>query len=295
MQPAPKKLLITGASGFLGWNLCRAAASDWRVFGTTFTHPLEFSGAIIQKIDLRDYTALKALLDQIQPDGVIHTAAAKDPNFCQGQPTASHQINVDVSVNLAGLCADRGIPFVFTSTDMVFDGTSAPYSETSPVSPINIYGEQKVLAEKRILARSPQAAICRLPLMFGVPGPVAQSFLQPLIDQLKSGATVNLFTDEYRTPIGGQAAASGLLLALKSAHGILNLGGPERISRFEFGRLVVDTFNLTGANINACLQRDVVMAAPRPPDLSLNSARANQLGFAPPSIAKQLEECRQQA
>jgi len=292
MQSAPKKLLITGASGFLGWNLCHAASTAWQVVGTTFSHPFAFKNTIIKKIDLRDFSALKTLLDQVQPDGVIHTAAAKDPNFCQERPTESRQINVDVAVNLAGLCADREIPFVFTSTDMVFDGTSAPYSETSAVSPLNTYGEQKVLAEELILARAPQTAICRLPLMFGDPGPVAQSFLQPLVDQLKSGSAVNLFTDEYRTPISGRAVTPGLLLALESARGILHLGGSERISRFEFGRLVVETFNLTPANINPCLQQDVVMAAPRPPDLSLDSSKANQLGFAPPSIAQQLKDLR---
>lgn len=289
MPSAPKKLLITGASGFLGWNLCQAAAADWQVVGTSFSHPIELAGAIIHKIDLRDTSDLKTLFDQIQPDAVIHTAAAKDPNTCQTHPTESHQINVDVSVNLAGLCADREIPFVFTSTDMVFDGNGAPYSETSPVSPIHTYGEQKVLAEEQVLARYPRATICRLPLMFGDAGPVAQSFLQPLIAQLQSGATVNLFTDEYRTPISGQVAAHGLLLALESDGGIIHLGGSQRISRFEFGRLVVEIFGLNSANINACLQRDVKMAAPRPPDLSLDSAKANQLGFAPSSVAQQLK------
>lgn len=291
MPSAPKKLLITGASGFLGWNLCqKAATADWQVFGTAHSHPIDLAGATIRQIDLRDVSALKTLVDEIQPDAVIHTAAAKDPNFCQEHPTESHQINVDASINLAGLCADRDIPFVFTSTDMVFDGTSAPYSETSPVSPIHTYGKQKVLAEAQILERYPAATICRLPLMFGDAGPVAQSFLQPLIAQLKSGATVNLFTDEYRTPISGQVAAHGLLLALESNGGILHLGGSERISRFEFGRRVVETFGLNRANMNACLQQDVVMAAPRPPDLSLDSTKANQLGFAPPSAAQQLKE-----
>ncbi|GAB5559825.1 MAG: SDR family oxidoreductase [Synoicihabitans sp.] len=290
MSPAPSRLLVTGASGFVGWNLCQAAVAEgWQVFGTVLTHPIELEGVDLRKIDLRDHTALAALLAQIQPDAVIHTAAAKDPNFCQANPDASHRINVDASVNLAALCADLNIPFVFTSTDMVFDGNAAPYSEACPVSPIHVYGHQKVLAEDRILARHPSATICRLPLMFGNAGPVAQSFLQPMVEQLKSGATVNLFTDEYRTPISGQVAAEGLLLATRATHGILHLGGSERISRYEFGRLVVATFNLSNARLNPCLQRDIKMAAPRPPDLSLNSTKANQLGFTPPSLAHQLE------
>ncbi len=290
MSPALQKLLITGASGFVGWNLCQTAAANWQVFGTTFSHPIALEGATLRKIDLRDHDAVKALFKQIQPDAVIHAAAAKDPNYCQENPIESHRINVDASVSLAGLCADREIPFVFTSTDMVFDGTSAPYAETAPVSPIHVYGEQKVLTEERILARYPAAAICRLPLMFGDAGPVAQSFLQPMVQQINTGATVNLFTDEYRTPISGRVAAEGLLLALGKTRGILHLGGSERISRYEFGRLMVETFDFKNANLNACLQRDVKMAARRPPDLSLDSARAHQLGFAPAPIARQLRD-----
>ena len=290
MPSPPPKLLVTGASGFVGWNLCQAAAVNWKVFGTTFSHPIELAGVNMRIIDLRDFTALRTLFADIAPDAVIHTAAAKDPNFCQENPIESHGINVDAAVNLAGLCADRKIPFVFTSTDMVFDGTSAPYSENSPTSPIHVYGEQKVLAEKGILESYPEAAICRLPLMFGEAGPVAQSFLQPMIAQFKSGNVVNLFTDEYRTPISGRVAAEGLLLALEKTHGILHLGGSERISRYGFGKLVVETFNLNDTSINACRQADVKMAAPRPPDLSLDSAKANALGFAPPSVAQQLRE-----
>ena len=289
MQSPPKKLLITGASGFLGWNLCQTANLDWQVFGTTFSHPVRLNNAINQKIDLRDSSAIKTLFDQIQPDAVIHTVAVKDPTLRQDHSNETHQINVDASVNLADLCADRQIPYVFTSTDMVFDGTCAPYSETSPVSPISIYGEQKALAEELILARYPQAAICRLPLMFGDPGPVAQSFLQPLINHLKSGPTVNLFTDEYRTPISGKVAAKGLLIALENAQGILHLGGSERISRYELGLLVVETFDLNHAHINACLQLDFVATSPRPPDLSLDSTKANQLGFVPPSLKQQIK------
>ena len=291
MPSCPPKLLVTGASGFVGWNVCQLAAKrGWQVFGTSLSHPIPLAGVDMRTIDLRDFAALRALVAEIQPDAVIHTAAAKDPNFCQENPAESHGINVDTSVNLAGLCADHKIPFVFTSTDMVFDGTAAPYAESDPVSPIHVYGEQKVLAETRILARNPTATICRLPLMFGDAGPVAQSFLQPMIKQLRSGAVVNLFTDEYRTPISGHVAAQGLLLALEKANGILHLGGAERISRHDFGLLAVEAFKLANVSINACRQTEVKMAAPRAPDLSLDSSRANRLGFTPPSLIKQLHD-----
>ena len=78
-----KKLLVTGASGFLGWNICRDAGKEWSIFGTVFSNPVEIAGVNIIKIDLTDYKALKILFNKIRPDAVIHTAAAANPNYCQ--------------------------------------------------------------------------------------------------------------------------------------------------------------------------------------------------------------------
>jgi len=139
-----KKILITGASGFLGWNLCQQAQKKWQVYGTFWTNPVTIPQVNLIKIDLCDEQELKKLFDRVKPDAVIHTAAASQPNFCQTNPEESHRINVITSVNIAKLCAAAKIPCAFTSTDLVFDGTKPNYQETDPVSPICIYGEQKV-------------------------------------------------------------------------------------------------------------------------------------------------------
>jgi len=117
-----KKLLVTGASGFLGWNICQMVKKEWEIFGTVFSHPAEISGVNILKIDLTDFKELKKLFRKIRPDGVIHTATKSDPNFCQINQTESYKVNVDVPITIAKLCADSSIPCVFTSTDLVFNG-----------------------------------------------------------------------------------------------------------------------------------------------------------------------------
>ena len=76
--------------------------------------------------------------------------AASKPNYCQANPEDSFAINVTAAVDVARLCAARDIPMAFTSTDLVFDGTSSPYKEDDPVCPINVYGEQKAIAEQEI-------------------------------------------------------------------------------------------------------------------------------------------------
>lgn len=287
-----KKLLITGSSGFLGWNLCQIAQQEWEVYGTYFSKTVDISGVKLIKTDLRNFQELKQLFEEIQPNAVIHTAAQSNPNFCQKNPEESSLINVTTSLNIAGICSDYSIPCAFTSTDLVFNGLNPPYRETDPVSPISIYGEQKVMAERGMLERYPKTAICRMPLMFGIAPIGASSFIQPFIKTLREGKELSLFTDEFRTPVSGNTAASGLLLALEKVEGIIHLGGKERISRYDFGYLMADVLKLPQENLKGCLQKDVPMAAPRPSDVSLDSAKAFSLGYQPLSLREELKALR---
>ncbi len=284
-----KKLLITGASGFLGWHLCQLASPRWDIYGTYCSQNLEIPQTKLIKLDLTDFKELKRIFREVQPSAVIHTAAQSQPNYCQTHPEKSLSINVTASWNIAGLCADSSIPCIFTSTDLVFDGLKGFYKETDKVNPVNIYGEHKVMAEIGMLERYPQTAICRMPLMFGRATPTATSFLQSFINTLQEGKELKLFLDEFRSPVNGNIAAEGLLLAIeKQVKGIIHLGGKERISRYDFGRLLVEIFDISNAQIQASRQKDVQMAAPRPSDVSLDSSKAFALGYTPLSLREQL-------
>ncbi|MGF1542004.1 MAG: SDR family oxidoreductase [Pleurocapsa sp.] len=294
------KLLVTGASGFLGWNLCQQARSrcsrgakrsHCQVYGTYHSHKVTLSGVNLIKIDLQDDKQLQQLFQDIQPDAVIHTAAASKPNYCQTHPEASYAINVTASLNIARLSAEYNIPCAFTSTDLVFDGQNPPYTESARVSPICYYGEQKVAAEQKMLAIYPAIAICRMPLMFGLSSPVANSFLQPFIANLLAGKELNLFIDEIRTPVSATTASQGLLMAIaKRVSGILHLGGKERISRYHFGLLLAELLQVSPSLIKPGKQQDAVMAAPRSPDTSLDSSKAFALGYQPLSLLEELEK-----
>ena len=283
-----QKLLITGASGFLGWNLCQVAGTEWEVHGIYDRHPLSIPDVRLERVDLTNAKLVTAAIDRIAPDAIIHAAAASSPNFCQEQPIPSAQINVTATQILAQICAGAKIPLVFTSTDLVFDGTQAPYLETDPVSPLNIYGEQKVAAEQAILAAYPQATICRMPLMFGMAPPAATSFIQPLLTSMRAARSLQLFVDEFRTPVSATTAAQGLLLALRHHSEIIHLGGSERISRYDFGCLLAEVFHLDSALLSPIYQRDLQMTAPRAADVSLDSHKAISLGYKLPSLRSEL-------
>lgn len=285
-----KKLLITGASGFLGWNICRAAKDRWDTVGTVFSHPVRIDGVNIFRVDLTVFQEVKRMFHEFRPDAVIHTAAAASPDYCQIHTSETHKINVDAAVNIAGLCADHEISLAFTSTDLVFDGCRGMYKEEDPVNPVNIYGEQKVLAEQKLLETYPDAAVCRMPLMLGLSSPAYKSSLQTIVKAFIGGGELTLFTDEFRSPLSAEMAARGLLLSLKKVQGIIHLGGRERISRYDLGIMLADILHCDNPNITPCKQNDLTFAAPRAADVSLDSSKAFALGFDPPPLREELED-----
>ncbi len=287
-----KKLLVTGASGFLGWNICNLAKKKWDIYGTVFSHPVKIYGVNIARINLTDFKEIKKIFMEIRPDAVIHTAAAADPNYCQMHKSATYKINVDASANIAGICSNYKIPYIFTSTDMVFNGLKAPYKEEDPVCPVNVYGEQKALAEEEILKRYPEAAVCRMVLMFGLPSPASESFIQPMLRDMREGREVRLFIDEFRNPISAETAVQGLFIALEKVKGVIHLGGVERVSRYEFGTLLADVLEISDARLISCMQKELIMAAPRAPDVTLDSSKAYTIGFSPLPLRRELERLK---
>lgn len=281
--------MVTGASGFLGWNICNAANKSWEVFGIAFSNLIEINGAHITVADLTDFRVLKQLLSDVEPDAVIHAAAAAGTNYCQTNQTKSYKINVDASVHIAGLCGERRIPLAFVSTDMVFNGLSAPYKEKDPVCPINVYGEQKALAEAEMVKRCPDMAICRMSIMYGLyPDRRKNWFLQNL-ESMRAHQDIPLFVDEYRTFLSVRDAVSGILSAIGSVRGILHLSGNESLSRYDFAGMMARIFRIKDARLIPCRLADAEVAAPRPYNLSLVNSKAKTIGFNPSSVENELK------
>jgi dTDP-4-dehydrorhamnose reductase len=284
------RLLITGASGFLGTHLCRTAADRYTVLGVSNKNKISVNNVKVLSVDLCDRKALKELFIQVKPDTVIHAAAMSEPNLCQQDPSESNKINVSASLHIAELCCNQAIPMAFVSTDLVFDGCKGNYSECDPVSSVSLYGEQKVNAEAGISDLLPNAVICRMPLMFGDVTGSSQSFIQPMIYSFSHAVKQNLFTDEFRSPVSAMSASHGILLALEKTTGIIHLGGKERISRYDFGLMLAEIGNFDKRLIVPKLQKEIKFTAPRPPDVSLNSSKAFSLGYFPDNTRNALSK-----
>jgi dTDP-4-dehydrorhamnose reductase len=290
-----RRLLVTGASGFLGWHVCGLAAGDWEVFGTANTHPVDPHPARLLHVDLTDDSAVRELFASVRPDAVIHAAACSQTGVCERIPGASYRTNVEAAVRVAEMCAERRVACVFTSTDQVFDGRRGMYREEDAVGPLNVYGQHKAMAELRMREAWPEVVVCRLALVYGTPAPVSGGFLPSWIEALQSGRPLELFVDEYRSPVNVRDAARWLLLALDiegrdSDARLLHLGGPERISRYEMGVVLADALAAERTLVVPTRQCDKALGAPRPADVSLDSGKANALGFATSPLREDLRE-----
>lgn len=283
-----RSLLITGASGFLGSHLCRYHWANWQVWGTYHTQAIAHPNVKMLPLDLTDAQSIHTCWEQVCPDAVIHTAALSAASQCQQKPELSYRINVAGTGQLAKYCAEAKIPFIFTSTDLVFDGTSPPYRESDRPNPINTYGQHKAMAEAAVLAQYPAATICRLPLLMGPAIGTAQCFLQATLAAIAADHSQTLFTDEIRTPASVTDVVQGLHLVLdRDVSGIWHLGGPQPLNRYELGRLIAESHGVPTATLQPGLQASMPLATPRPKDVSLDSHQAYALGYAPqlPEIA----------
>lgn len=288
-EDAKPRLLVTGASGFLGHALITLALPHWSVAALYRRHRPRVAGAHAIQVDLTDAPAVKHLVRTLAPAAIIHTAAVAQPGICEAHPRQTATINVDVPVQLAGLCAEGGIDYLFTSTDLVFDGQQAPYDEGATVNPVCIYGEQKAQAEQMVLQRYSPSLVCRLPLMVGM-APYAQgNFCMQMLKAFGEGEALNLLTDEYRTPVDNNSAARGILHVLGRSKGLLHLGGRTRISRFELGRLMTAEMSAPSHLARPVTIDELGLDVSRPPDCSLLNNKAYKLGYNPLSLSAALQ------
>ncbi len=272
-----QKLLVTGANGFVAGSVIAQAASSCQV------HALSRGTPLAQRPNLQWHVCeslgvgpLTQVFRELKPDVVIHTAALADIDFCQANPAAAREVNVEFTRTLANLCTGSRARLVFCSTDTIFDGERAPYQETDAPGPVNFYAETKVAAEQIVSALSAQAVIARLSLVVGLPVLGAgNSFLSRMIAAFQEGRTVGVPAHEIRTPVDVITLGRALLeLAADNHHGIFHLAGSERLNRFEMAQRIARRFGFSDKLVTAQPPTVTPGRAPRPRDVSLANGKA---------------------
>ncbi len=229
------RLLITGASGLLGLNMALRCAAAHEVTGVARGRLVGLPFAY-RRADLTDFAALPALLDEVQPEAVIHCAALADVDACEKQPALAQRVNADLPGELARLCAARGVRLVHLSTDAVFDGAKDGfYTEEDAPNPLSAYARSKLAGERAVQAALPEAVIARVNF-FGWSASGRRSLAEFFFRNLRDGRPVKGFTDVHFCPLFVDDL-SDLLLAMleKGLQGLYHVVGSQALSKYEFG------------------------------------------------------------
>lgn len=258
------RLLITGGSGYLGTGILRRAPKTWTIAATYLAHAprLAHENVAAFCVDVRDSNAVNRIFDEFSPDVVIHTVALM-------QSDAMLATNTDGSRCVARAATRVNARLIHLSSDAIFDGEHAPYAETAPPDPISPYAESKAHAERAVSEEFPRAVIVRTSLIYGFAPP------DPRTQQTLRGEMPRLFTDEYRCPILVDDLADALLeLAATAFVGVLNVAGPQRVSRYEFGLKLANAFRVAPLFAPAS---SASSETPRPRDCTLDISRARKI------------------
>lgn len=277
MSPAPI-VWVTGAGGLIGNYLVQLGpqfAPHWRVIGLARA-----------QLDLLDFASVRRAFAEQSPAAIIHCAAMSKSPDCQAQPELARKVNVDATVLLGELAAD--IPLIFFSSDLVFDGKKGNYVETDAVGPLSIYAETKVAAEQIVLS-NPRHTIIRTSLNGGISPRGDSGFNEQLRRDWQAGKVPKFFVDEFRCPIPAAATARATWdLLNRKATGLFHVAGAERLSRLQIGEAVAARHPELKPRFQAGSLKEY-SGAPRSPDTSLNSAKAQRLlSFPLPSLTQWL-------
>ncbi len=267
---------ITGAGGLIGSQLARLAPPGWTVRGLARTD-----------FDLADFAAVRPAFERDRPQLVIHCAALSKTLDCERDPGAAWKNNFEVTRTLAGLAAD--IPLISFSTDLVFDGLKGHYTEMDSPNPISVYAETKVAAERAVLA-NPRHSVVRTSLNAGRTRG-GSAFNEQWLGALGRGATLDLFVDEFRSPIAATVTARAVWeLVAANQPGLYHLAGGERLTRHAIGMLLTANAPALAARI----QRGSIhnySAMRRAPDTSLDCGKIQRLlSFPLPRFSDWLRE-----
>ncbi len=272
--PREGPVWVTGAAGLIGNEVVRLA----REASNGSTAPVAVRGLARADLDLTDFAAVDRLFAAERPSAVIHCAAMSKSPDCQRDPEAAWRANHEATVHLAALAG--GIPFLLMSTDLVFDGRKGNYAEDDSVNPLSVYAETKVAAEQAVLTNA-RHLVVRTSLNFGSSPGGRSAFNEEMREAWRSGRTLDLFVDEFRSPIPVSETARILWDLILGRHaGLFHVAGRERLSRVGIGLLVAQWCRREEANLptpyRAGSLRDY-RGAPRSPDTSMDTGKVERL------------------
>ncbi|CAL5397886.1 unnamed protein product [Camellia sinensis] len=306
-----KKVLVVGGTGYLGQHLlqglsetqARAQTTSPFCYDVAFTHhsspppsPLleAIPNVLAFHVDLRTGNGFEAISQAFgQPHVVVNCAALSVPRACEMDPTAAMSINVPSAlIKWLSTFKENITLLIHLSTDQVYEGVKSFYKEEDETVPVNVYGKSKMAAEQFISTNCLNFAILRSSIIIGPQtiSPVPKSLpIQWMDGVLCKGDTVDFFHDEFRCPVYVKDLVTVILTLTnkwisegKQMQLILNVGGPDRLSRVQMAEAVAHIRGYNTSSIKSVSASSVDRGVKSPADISMDITKLMQtLDFSP--------------
>lgn len=278
-------ILLIGGSNLLGRYLLRSVPPGLDVTATWYTNYM--SGCTFQ-LDLTNQSQVNYVFGRVKPQVVLHLAAVGDVDYTEYHYQEVYAVNVLGLRNVLKACLDYRARIIYTSSNAVFSGDDAPYSEDDARQPVNLYGATRKHAEDAV-REGDNWLILRLFLLFGWSPPGARTnWVQTIVRKLRAGESLSLVDDTLWQPTyaGFVAKAIWEIVQLPAlSNQVIHLASPQAVSLFTLGLNTAHTFDLSADKIQPIKSASLPSStAKRPVNSTYNLEKSCKLGLALPSL-----------
>ncbi|QNE32997.1 NAD(P)-dependent oxidoreductase [Sphingomonas sp. NBWT7] len=250
----PQPLLICGATGTLGQAIARACIARGIAFRLTTR----------AECDLGDPLSIATALDDMQPWAVVNAAGWVRVDEAETQEAACWRSNATGAIDLAIAAAEREVPIVALSSDLVFDGAiNRPYVESDMPRPLSAYGRSKQAMEDGVIRRGHRPLVVRAAAFFSPDDPY--NFAHAVARDLDAGRQVGAADDQIVSPSYVPRLVDTILdLLIDGEDGIRHLVTDGAVTWLEFGRAIARAIGHDPDRIVGVSGADLGWRAPRP-------------------------------
>ena len=246
------KILVTGANGMLGRDLCPMLEdSGFEVIETD-----------INNLDITDEMQVMRIISSEKPDYVIHCAAYTNVDKAEDDLKTAALINAKGTENVAKACQENDSAMVYISTDYVFDGTkNSPYLPDDKANPLNNYALTKLQGEYNVLKHCKKYYIVRTSWLYGHHG---KNFVETMIS-LADKQELKVVDDQIGCPTWTVDLSDAIISLIddKAPYYIYHACGGGKTSWYGFAKEIFNLMNLD-VNLVPCTTDEFPRQAKRP-------------------------------
>lgn len=225
------KILVTGKGGQLGSELLARLP-----LLLPEANPI---GVGTADWDLSQPELGNGLLQQIQPDWVIHCGAYTAVDKAESEPEIARLVNAESTAVIADWCKSQGKKLIYFSTDYVFDGTATePYQEDHSTAPLGVYGATKRAGERAVLDASADNLVLRISWVYATRG---KNFLLTMRRLASGEGPIRVVNDQRGRPSYTRPLADAVLQCIeKEASGLYHLAPQGETTWYGFAKRIFE-------------------------------------------------------